>query len=467
MRCAFSTVQLVNRRWSARIRAAVAVFSLAFIHVAYSDNTEIGSPDSPLSYEDFNLVWSDEFSGTRLDEKNWGHDIGTGDGGWGNNESQYYRSNNISVADGFLTITAKRENYGGRNYTSSRIKTEGLVTFTYGRVDIRAKLPRGQGIWPALWALGNNFSEVGWPYSGEIDIMEMIGGSGREDTIHGTVHWNIGGLSAPYTHTFTGGAFTADDFSTDFNVFSVIRTADQIEWRVNDVPYYQFAIDDSASLAAFRKPFFLIFNVAVGGNWPGYPDDTTSFPQRMVVDYVRIFEPTGTSEPVSSLEVTLEEPAIGLVHMGVGNLRGWAVSSAGISKVEAFLDGEFIGEIPYGGARGDVGLAFPDIEDSDQSGFSMAFNYSGLPAGTHTLEVVAHSIDNQTASDSAQFETVRFDKKFIGAGEVINLNAAASVLTNDQIRVENISVAGKYYNILLRWSTAEQGFEIVEIEALD
>ena len=174
-----------------------------------------------------------------------------------------------------------------------------------------------------------------------------------------------------------------------------------------------------------------------------------------------------TSGTVSSLGVTLEEPAVGLVHMGVGNLRGWTVSSAGIRKVEAFLDGEFLGEIPYGGARSDVGLAFPDIDGSDQSGFGMSFNYSGLSAGTHTIEVVAHSIDNKTASDSAQFETVRFDKEFIGAGEVINLNAAASVLTNDQIRVESISIAGKYYNLLLRWRTAEQGFEIVEIEALD
>ena len=170
---------------------------------------------------------------------------------------------------------------------------------------------------------------------------------------------------------------------------------------------------------------------------------------------------------VSDLKVTLEEPIVGLVHMGVGNLRGWAVSSAGIRKVEAFLDGESLGEIPYGGVRSDVGLAFPDIDGSDQSGFGMSFNYSGLSAGTHTIEVVAHSIDNETASDSAQFEAVRFDKEFIGAGETIDLNAAASVLTNDQIRVENISIAGKSYNLLLRWRTAEQGFEIVEIEALD
>ena len=258
---------------------------------------ELTGPDSPRQYDGFDLVWSDEFSGTALDSRYWNFNIGTGSNGWGNNEWQYYREQNVSLSEGFLTITAKEESFGGQNYTSSRIKTEGLVDFTYGRVDIRAVLPRGQGIWPALWSLGTNFSRVGWPYSGEIDIMEMIGGGGREDTVHGTVHWNIGGLDAPFAHTYIGGAYYGEDFSAGFNVFSIIRTADQIEWRVNDVPYYHFDIDDSASLAPFRKPFFLIFNVAVGGNWPGYPDASTTFPQKMIVDYVRIFEPSGSTPP--------------------------------------------------------------------------------------------------------------------------------------------------------------------------
>jgi len=137
--------------------------------------------------------------------------------------------------------------------------------------------------------LGRIYSEVGWPYSGEIDIMEMIGGAGRENTIHGTVHWNNGGLDSPYSHTYIGGTFTGQDFSAGFNVFSIIRSDDSIEWRVNDTPYYRFDIDDSASLAPLREPFFLIFNIAVGGNWPGYPDASTEFPQRMIVDYVRFF----------------------------------------------------------------------------------------------------------------------------------------------------------------------------------
>ena len=249
----------------------------------------LSGPDSPKNYEGFVLQWSDEFSASQLDSRFWSYNIG--DSGWGNNEWQYYQRSNAALIEGYLVITARKESVGNSNYTSARIKTEGLFEFGYGRIDIRAALPRGQGIWPALWALGSNFGEVGWPFSGEIDIMEMIGGAGRENTVHGTVHWNNGGLDAPYSHRYIGGSFTGQDFSAGFNVFSIIRSADSIEWRVNDTPFYRFDIDDSGSLAPFRKPFFLIFNVAVGGNWPGYPDAFTQFPQRMIVDYVRFFAP--------------------------------------------------------------------------------------------------------------------------------------------------------------------------------
>ena len=254
------------------------------------DNLNGGENTSPTSYPGMALAWSDEFEGTSLKSQLWNHDIGGW--GWGNNESQYYRPDNTSIQEGHLVITAKEEAFGGKSYTSSRIKTEGSRTFTYGRVDIRAALPRGQGIWPALWALGENFADVGWPYSGEIDIMEMIGGQGREAEVHGTVHWNRGGLGAPYSHTYIGGKTrkAVGDFADGFNVFSLVRTEDQIEWYVNDELYYSFAINDSADLAPFRKPFFLIFNIAVGGNWPGYPDASTQFPQHLVVDYVRVFD---------------------------------------------------------------------------------------------------------------------------------------------------------------------------------
>jgi hypothetical protein len=159
-------------------------------------------------------------------------------------------------------------------------------------------LPRGQGIWPALWALGADFQQVGWPYCGELDIMEMIGGGGRENTVHGTLHWNVGGIGAPYAPAYQGGQFqqAGDDFGAGFNVFSMIREHDRVQWLVNDELYHEQYLPDSQDFKPFDNPFFLIFNVAVGGNWPGSPDGSTQFPQRLVVDYVRVFAANNANE---------------------------------------------------------------------------------------------------------------------------------------------------------------------------
>ena len=151
---------------------------------------------SPTEYEGYELVWNDEFTGNTLDGNNWTHEIGTGCPnlcGWGNNELQYYREENTSVGDGVLTITAKKESFQGSSYSSSRIITEDKREFKYGRFDIRALLPRGQGLWPAIWMLGSNHDAIGWPFCGEIDIMEMIGGDGRENTAYGNVYWDENG----------------------------------------------------------------------------------------------------------------------------------------------------------------------------------------------------------------------------------------------------------------------------------
>ena len=251
---------------------------------------------SPTSYSGYQLTWSDEFNQQTLDTATWNFDLGGG--GWGNNELQYYQQDNVAIDRGHLVITAKEENRGGRNFTSSRIKTEGTMEFGFGRVDIRAALPRGQGIWPALWALGANFPEVGWPYCGELDIMEMIGGAGRENTVHGTLHWNVGGIGQPYTPAYQGGYFekAAEDFGAGFNVFSMIREHDRVQWLVNDALYHEQYLPDSLDFEPFDNPFFLIFNIAVGGNWPGSPDASTQFPQRMVVDYVRVFSANSGNE---------------------------------------------------------------------------------------------------------------------------------------------------------------------------
>ena len=265
---------------------------------------------SPTTYPDMRLLWADEFDGSEVNLRDWNFDIG--DNGWGNEEWQYYQPKNATLQEGHLVITAREQRVGGATYTSTRIKTEGEVEFTYGRVDIRAALPEGQGIWPALWTLGANFRQVGWPRTGELDIMEMIGGRGRENTVHGTMHWNRGGLNASYSHTYQGGAFqlASGKFSDGFHVFSMIRSPEGVTWLVDDIPFYSYQFTDAPDFDAFQKPFFLIFNIAVGGRWPGYPDDSTNFPQRLVVDYVRVFganaddedsDGDGVADPIDDL----------------------------------------------------------------------------------------------------------------------------------------------------------------------
>ena len=244
-----------------------------------------GGYTSPDHYEGMTLVWRDEFDGDMLDFNSWEHETGTGSDGWGNEELQYYRPENTRVRDGYLVITAREEAFGGSNYTSSRIVSRGKVTARFGRVDIRAKLPEGQGIWPALWMLGATTERIGWPVAGEIDIMEMVGGQGRESTVHGTLHW-----SNKREHRYEGGSVTlpSGDFSDQFHVFSIAWDETVINWMVDGMSYFQVNIA-SPEFDAFREEFYLLINLAVGGKWPGNPDASTSFPQHLAVDYIRVF----------------------------------------------------------------------------------------------------------------------------------------------------------------------------------
>ena len=263
-------------------------------------NPNFSGATSPATRPGYSLLWSDEFSGASLNSTDWNYDIGTDSNGWGNNEEQYYRSENASLQEGLLVIEAKEEVFGNRSYTSSRIKTQGKFNFKYGRVDVRAAMPEGKGMWPAVWMLGENITSIGWPYSGEIDIMEMVGGSGLENRVVGTAHWNVGGTfqadgvtKQPYLPTSYGGNYTlsgGETLANAFHVFSLVWTSSQLIWYIDDVQYHIMAIDNGAELSAFQKEFFLIFNVAVGGNWPGSPSANTNFPQRMLVDYVRVFQ---------------------------------------------------------------------------------------------------------------------------------------------------------------------------------
>lgn len=249
-----------------------------------NDDTFVDVPEdgyiTPEEYTGWTKIWADEFEGTQINSSNWTHELG--DHGWGNNELQNYTnsSENSYVSDGKLFIEAKKV---GSGYTSARMITANKFDFVHGRVDIRAQLPKGQGVWPALWMLGANFFDIGWPQCGEIDIMEIVGH--EPDNLHGTIHWDQNGHAS-----FGGSTKLSDgDFSDEFHVFTIIWDNQDIEWYLDDLQYHNADVSPAA-LSEFHKNFFFIFNVAVGGNWPGSPDGSTVFPQQMIVDYIRVFQ---------------------------------------------------------------------------------------------------------------------------------------------------------------------------------
>lgn len=243
---------------------------------------------TPESYTGYNLVWSDEFEGIALNAADWTREIGGH--GWGNQELQYYtdRTDNAYLTDGNLVIEAKKESFNASAYTSARLITQNKQTFTFGRIDIRAILPEGQGIWPALWMLGQNIGDIGWPACGEIDIMELVGH--EPSTTHGTAHWGAQGQG--YSNYQGKGYYLngGEKFSDKYHVFSLVWEANSIKWYVDDNEFYRLTNVDVNGNYPFNKDFFFIFNIAVGGQWPGSPDATTQFPQRMYVDYVRVFQ---------------------------------------------------------------------------------------------------------------------------------------------------------------------------------
>ncbi|MGV8946088.1 MAG: family 16 glycosylhydrolase [Lutibacter sp.] len=244
---------------------------------------------APTSYSGYSLVWSDEFSENNLDTNVWNQEIGNGSSGWGNNELEYYTNSlkNTFLSNGNLIIEARKETVNGFDYSSGRMTTSNKKQFKYGRIDIRAKLPVTKGIWPALWMLGANISSVGWPACGEIDIMELVGT--YPNRVSGTVHWKT--TAGATTHQGADYYLNSGDFSQQFHVFSIVWQKDSIQWYVDG---NLFLTKTAADLNVANNPFnadqFFIFNVAVGGNWPGSPESGSKFPQRMFVDYVRVYQ---------------------------------------------------------------------------------------------------------------------------------------------------------------------------------
>jgi len=247
---------------------------------------------------EWKLIWHDEFEakdGSAIDSSKWTNDVGGS--GWGNHELQYYtdRLTNVSQSQGMLVIKALKEQYSGsdkvsREYTSARVTTRKSLNVTYGRFESRIKLPHGQGIWPAFWLLGQGIKEVGWPSCGEIDIMEHIGKEPANvyGTIHGPGYSGTKGISVSFSLK------NNERFADSFHVFALEWEPDALRFYCDGVLYQTLTPSrlPRGTKWVYDRPYFLLLNLAVGGSWPGNPDATTSFPQFMYIDYVRVYQRT-------------------------------------------------------------------------------------------------------------------------------------------------------------------------------
>lgn len=298
----------------------------------------------------YELVWADEFDYTGLpDDNKWGYDVGDGCPnvcGWGNNELEYYtekRLENARVEDGHLIITAIKEKMRTKEYSSARLVTRGKGDWTYGRIEVKAKLPTGIGTWPAIWMLSTDWSYGGWPESGEIDIMEHVGY--EPDKIYGTVH------TKAYHHsigTQKGADIEIVDCEEEFHVYAVEWSHSKIDFFVDDNKYFTFSKEEGSEKWPFDKRFHLLLNIAVGGTWGGAQGiDASVFPQKMLVDYVRVYQMVtdvdrnkGTGQlmlypnPMDSKQFTIKSEGLNLDEIMIYNTSGHRVDFNEIIKKE-------------------------------------------------------------------------------------------------------------------------------------
>ena len=326
---AFGTVFRVdNVNWKCGTTCEGEGVDVPFVPVDWESNHEDLSDgyDAPTSYDGYTQVWTDEFSGNSVDYQKWGFDIGNGDNGWGNGELQYYREENATVDNGMLIIEAKKHQPalpGGITFTSAKLTTADKFQFKYGRVDVRAVVAEGQGLWSTAWMLGANHSQIGWPYSGEIDIVDTIGGVRdgipQEGMIVNNMYWNATGPnpSEPYspaninlngsTEYRINDSNEGETFSNKFHVFSIIWDEDKIQFQVDGIDTVDVNLTNKLA-DTFRNPFYLILNVAVGGAWPRSPGDNINFPDGMLVDYVRVYQVDTDGDGVADYDLDGDTP---------------------------------------------------------------------------------------------------------------------------------------------------------------
>lgn len=290
----------------------LSLISVVFIS-CNKDDENLKPDDQSDAPEGYSLLWADEFNDETINGANWQYETGDGtdyglQSGWGNNELQIYTEsaeNSGIEQDGDLSVLYIRAtDDGAGNYTSAKLTTQNLFSMRFGRIDVKAKMPKGQGIWPAVWALGDNIDEIDWPGCGEIDIVEILGHEPHK--MYSTLHYT----NTENKHGEKQGMYelSGETFNDAYHVFSLNWTPENLAFSVDDKLIQEMPIEDD--MKEFLRSFYLVLNVAVGGNWPGDPDTDTSFPQTMYVDYIRVFEKDDFEAP-DAPPLDIDEETIG------------------------------------------------------------------------------------------------------------------------------------------------------------
>ena len=402
------------------------------------------------------LTWSDEFDGTSLDTGNWTIDIGDGCPnlcGWGNSELEYYRAENVTVTGGNLVLTSRQESYGGRSFTSGKVHTRNKQAFLYGRIEMRAKIPTGEGMWPAFWMMPQDDAYGGWAASGEIDIMESVNGT---TSIGGTIHYGGGWPD----NTYSSGSYSdgGSNFADEFHIYAVEWDTTQIRWYVDDVLFStknssQWYSDGAPGnpLAPFDQDFYIILNTAVGGNLTGCTNPgcvTASFPQEFLIDYVRVYHETSNLAPVVSITypTEMDNPPVG----GITIEAAASDTDGSVTRVEFYEGATYLGE--------DTASPYTFLWTSVAAGCytisAMAFDNEGA-FGADTSDVTVGSGCGQAPYSGSPFapptriEAEDFDVGGDGVAyeDTDAGNTGNQYRTSEDVDIESCSDAGGGYNV--------------------
>ena len=397
----------------------------------------------------YELVWSDEFNtGQQPNPTYWTYDLGVGSSGWGNNEIQVYTndSENVRIEGGNLVIDAVRKS--GNNWTSARIKSQGRFNFTYGRIEFRAKLPVGSGTWPALWMLGENFATVGWPSCGEIDVMEHVGKD--PGLVHSALH-----SPSSYGNTFTKGSKSVPDFANEFHLYQAEWTEERITFSIDGVDFYTYNPDSkTASTWPFDTPFFIIMNIAMGGNWGSDSRyevggqrngvDPNLDKATMEVDYVRVYQ-TSTNLEISGPDLIRPDEE-NLTYTASSPLQGQYNCS--VPEGATIISGQGTSEITvnWGSTPGEVTLQIVGNCGTYDRSFSVALQ--SIPQGDFFV------LDDFTDEETNNLAI------HAGTGNVITLTEQ-----DDQLRIDyDISRPSANPNVVITFDQPVNAEELSELQ---